>query len=121
MARGGGGPQNRTDHPEDPMHPFSTFARRTFLGLTGALCVLPGALAEPAWPSRPVTLVHPYAAGGPADTMARALARQLEQRLKQPVIVDTKGGGAATIGTGFVARAKPDGYTLLVGTSAGHV
>jgi tripartite-type tricarboxylate transporter receptor subunit TctC len=89
--------------------------------LAGFLCVLPAALAEPAWPARPVTLVHPYAAGGPADTMARALAHQLEQRLRQPVIVDAKPGGAATIGTGFVARAKPDGYTLLVGTSAGHV
>lgn len=103
------------------MHPLSTLYRRTLLGLAGFLCVLPAALAEPAWPARPVTLVHPYAAGGPADTMARALAHQLEQRLRQPVIVDAKPGGAATIGTGFVARAKPDGYTLLVGTSAGHV
>jgi tripartite-type tricarboxylate transporter receptor subunit TctC len=103
------------------MHPLSTLYRRNFLGLAGFLCVLPAALAEPAWPARPVTLVHPYAAGGPADTMARALAHQLEQRLRQPVIVDAKPGGAATIGTGFVARAKPDGYTLLVGTSAGHV
>ncbi|MBO9513143.1 MAG: tripartite tricarboxylate transporter substrate binding protein [Variovorax sp.] len=103
------------------MRPLPRFNRRSFLGFTGALCVLPSALAEPAWPSRPVTLVHPYAAGGPADTMARALARQLEQRLRQPVIVDAKPGGAATIGTGFVARARPDGYTLLLGTSAGHV
>ena len=58
--------------------------------------------------------------GGPADTLARGLAHQLQARLQQPVIVDSKAGGAATIGTGFVARAKPDGYTLLMGTSAGH-
>lgn len=103
------------------MNPLTTFHRRTFLGFAAAVCVTPAVLAEPAWPSRPVTLVHPYAAGGPADTMARALAHQLEQRLKQPVIVEAKAGGAATIGTGYVARAKPDGYTLLVGTSAGHV
>ncbi len=75
----------------------------------------------PAYPSRPITLINPYAAGGPADTLARGLAHQLEARLKQPIVVDSKAGGAATIGTGYVARAKPDGYTLLIGTSAGHV
>lgn len=74
-----------------------------------------------AYPQRPITLINPYAAGGPADALARSVARQLEVRLKQTVIVDSKAGGAATIGTGFVARAKPDGYTLLIGTSAGHV
>ncbi|MDQ2151267.1 tripartite tricarboxylate transporter substrate binding protein [Alcaligenaceae bacterium C4P045] len=77
--------------------------------------------ADAAFPTHPLTLVNPYAAGGPADVLARALARALEERLKQPVIVENKAGGAATIGTGFVARAKPDGYTLLMGTSAGHV
>ncbi|HEU0204945.1 MAG TPA: tripartite tricarboxylate transporter substrate binding protein [Burkholderiaceae bacterium] len=91
------------------------------MGVAAAFCVLSQAAAQPAYPSRVITLVHPYAPGGPADTMARALARQLEVRLKQPVIVDAKAGGAATIGTGHVARAQPDGYTLLVGTSAGHV
>lgn len=78
-------------------------------------------LAQANYPTRPITLVHPYAAGGSADALARGIAQQLEQRLKQPVIVDAKPGGAATIGTGFVARAKPDGYTLLISTSAGHV
>ena len=85
------------------------------------LCLGVLAQAQPAYPARPITLVNPYAAGGPADTLARGLAQQLEARLKQPVVVDSKAGGAATIGTGFVARAKPDGYTLLIGTSAGHV
>jgi tripartite-type tricarboxylate transporter receptor subunit TctC len=86
-----------------------------------ALCLAPALHAQDAYPTRPVTLVNPYAAGGPADTLARGLARLLEERLKQPIVVDSKAGGAATIGTGFVARAKPDGYTLLIGTSAGHV
>ena len=86
-----------------------------------ALCLPPALHAEAAYPTRPITLVNPYAAGGPADTLARGLARLLELRLKQPIVVDSKAGGAATIGTGFVARAKPDGYTLLIGTSAGHV
>lgn len=97
-----------------------SLARRALL-LSAAFAVLPMAQAEPAWPARAITLVHPYAAGGPADTMARALGQQLSKRLSQTVIVEAKAGGAATIGTGYVARAKPDGYTLLISTSAGHV
>jgi tripartite-type tricarboxylate transporter receptor subunit TctC len=103
-----------------PTHLFRTFTRRTFCAVA-PLCLALAAAAQSAYPARPITLVNPYAAGGPADTLARGLAHQLESRLKQPVIVDSKAGGAATIGTGYVARAKPDGYTLLVGTSAGHV
>ncbi|RZL94936.1 MAG: tripartite tricarboxylate transporter substrate binding protein [Variovorax sp.] len=95
--------------------------KRSFVVVGAAVCLSSGAHAESSYPTRPITLVHPYAAGGPADTLARGLAHQLGIRLKQPVIVDSKAGGAATIGTGFVARAKPDGYTLLIGTSAGHV
>lgn len=77
--------------------------------------------APAAYPTRPITLVNPYAAGGPADIVARSLARGLEKRLGQPVVVENKPGGGASIGTAFVARAKADGYTLLLGTSAGHV
>lgn len=95
--------------------------RRHAMAATLAVLLAPAAMAQAPWPSSTITLVNPYAAGGPADTLARTLARQLESRLKQTVIVDNKAGGAATIGTGFVARAKPDGYTLLIGTSAGHV
>ncbi|MEH3086921.1 MAG: tripartite tricarboxylate transporter substrate binding protein [Xylophilus ampelinus] len=97
----------------------------TALAALAAACALgtaPGAGAQPAWPGAgPITLVNPYAAGGPADTLARTLARQLEARLGQTVIVDNRAGGAAAIGTGYAARARPDGYTLLIGTSAGHV
>lgn len=99
--------------------------RRLFAAVlaTAATFTAPGlrAQADAAYPARTITLINPYAAGGPADTLARALAQQLSGRLKQTVIVDSKAGGAATIGTGFVARARADGYTLLMGTSAGHV
>jgi tripartite-type tricarboxylate transporter receptor subunit TctC len=73
------------------------------------------------YPSQPITLVNPYAAGGPADVLGRALARMLEQQLGKTVIVENKAGGGAAIGTAYVARAKPDGYTLLLGTSNAHV
>ena len=90
------------------------------LGLAMALSMT-AASAQENWPTRPVTIIHPYAPGGPADIMARALGHQLEARFKQPFIVDGRAGGGATIGTAVVARARPDGYTLLIGTSAGHV
>jgi tripartite-type tricarboxylate transporter receptor subunit TctC len=92
--------------------------------MAAALAGPPGAHAADAvngYPSHPITLVNPYAPGGPADVVARSLARGLEKRLGQPVVVENKPGGGASIGTGFVARARPDGYTLLLGTSAGHV
>ena len=102
--------------------PFRPATLRTFIACATALCFTVVAQAQaPSYPSRPITLINPYAAGGPADALARGLARQLDAQLKQPVIVDSKAGGAATIGTGHVARAKPDGQTLLIGTSAGHV
>lgn len=99
---------------------FLPIARRALLAAAAAVAMT-GVRAQAPWPARTITLVHPYAAGGPADTMARALAQQFARRLGQSVIVEAKPGGAATIGTGFVARARPDGYTLLMGTSAGHV
>ncbi|WP_264300289.1 Bug family tripartite tricarboxylate transporter substrate binding protein [Advenella kashmirensis] len=69
------------------------------------------------YPDRPITLVVPYAAGGGTDTAARIIAKTLGQRLKQPIVVENKAGGATQIGTHYVARAKPDGYTLLMGTA----
>ncbi|MFY3702019.1 tripartite tricarboxylate transporter substrate binding protein [Achromobacter dolens] len=87
--------------------------------VAGALCA--PAVAADSYPSQPITLVNPYAAGGPADVLGRALARELEKQLGKTIIVENKAGGGAAIGANFVARAKPDGYTLLLGTSAAHV
>jgi tripartite-type tricarboxylate transporter receptor subunit TctC len=66
-----------------------------------------------AYPSRPVTLVVPYAAGGLADLVARQTAFHLEKVLHQPVIVANRAGASWAIGTGFVAKSTADGYTLL--------
>ena len=70
-----------------------------------------------AWPTRPVTIVVPYAAGGNTDAIARDLGRRLEQRLGQSFIIEQKVGAASVIGAHAVARAAPDGYTILLGTS----
>lgn len=91
-------------------------------GLAASISVLASVgVAHAEYPDRPVTLVNPYAAGGPADVLARTLARQLADRLGQPVVVENRPGAGATVGTGYVARAKPDGYTLLMATSPGNV
>ncbi len=87
--------------------------RAAACGLAG---VAPWAAAQTAgWPSRPISLVVPFAAGGTTDVLARALADPLGQALGQPVIVESKPGAGATLGADFVAKARPDGYTLLMG------
>ncbi|RAI34927.1 Bug family tripartite tricarboxylate transporter substrate binding protein [Rhodoplanes roseus] len=84
-----------------------------------AACVLGaawpgGALA--AWPESPVRIVVPYAAGGSTDVVARLVAARLQVRLGQPVVVENTAGSAGNLGAAVVARAQPDGYTLLVAT-----
>ena len=85
------------------------------IGLAVALVAV-GARAQDArtWPDKPVHIVVPLTAGSATDVMARMVAKQLGEQLSLPFIVDNKPGAGGTIGTGAVARAKPDGYTLLV-------
>ena len=101
---------------------MTTLRRRmAFASAAIALSTLPAlgpfaasAMAQP-WPSRPITLIVPFPAGGTTDVLARALADKLSPALGQTVIVESKPGAGATLGADFVAKSKPDGYTLLVG------
>ncbi|AMM25936.1 tripartite tricarboxylate transporter substrate binding protein [Variovorax sp. PAMC 28711] len=67
------------------------------------------------WPARPITIVVPFPAGGTTDAVARALGESLSKSLGQPVLVESKPGAGTTLGADYVAKAKPDGYTLLMG------
>lgn len=87
---------------------------RTRLIATAAALLLPVAtFAQSQWPSTPIKLVVPFAAGGSNDNIARVLGTKLSARLGQPFVIDNKGGGGGTIGTDAVAKSPADGYTLL--------
>ncbi|QBY51010.1 Bug family tripartite tricarboxylate transporter substrate binding protein [Cupriavidus oxalaticus] len=95
---------------------------KTLLGGVAALamCLAAPAGASEAWPQKPITLIVPWAAGGSTDILARVLSEHLTRSLGQPVIVDNKPGASGNIGSAMVARARPDGYTLLVGSMSTH-
>jgi tripartite-type tricarboxylate transporter receptor subunit TctC len=86
--------------------------RSTIMALAAVLALATGAQAQ-SWPSNPIRLVVPFAPGGGADLMARILADPLSKRLGQPIVIENKPGGGATLGADLVAKAAPDGYTLL--------
>ena len=87
--------------------------KRTLLGLAPAL-LASSALAQGAFPTRPVSIVVPFAAGGPTDTVARLIAQAMSADLGQPVVVENVGGAGGTLGAQRVAQARPDGYTILL-------
>jgi len=86
--------------------------------LVGVASTLP--VNAQTYPNKPVRMVVPYPAGQATDIMARAIAERLSQRLGHPVVIDNRPGAGGNIGTDAVAKAAPDGYTLLMGTNATH-
>ena len=83
-------------------------------------CCVPSLQAQ-AYPSKTITLVSPFPAGGGGDALIRPLAKRMAEILGQPVVVDNKPGAGQTIGSAFVAKANPDGYTLLAHFLPTHV
>lgn len=94
--------------------------RRVFITLAATSTFAGAAHAQGAYPDKPINMVVPAPPGGGTDLVARVYSDLLSQELGQQVIVDNKGGGNGNIGTALVARAKPDGYTLLMQYSAFH-
>lgn len=91
--------------------------RRHFIA-TGAAALVPAVWAQDKYPSKPITWVCPYAAGGNADSRSRQVAKVMGQLLGQPIVIDNKAGAGGNIGTELIARAKPDGYTIGMGNFA---
>ena len=92
-----------------------TVSRRLALASTAAWVAAPSIQAQSAWPSdRPIKFIVPFAPGGSTDGITRQIADELRARIGQTVVVDNRAGAGSTLGTGQVAKAAPDGYTLLV-------
>ena len=85
------------------------------------IAFVPTQAAAQAWPTRTITLVVPFAASGGTDAIGRVVAEKLSARLGQPVVVENKAGAASAIGTAYVGKAAPDGYTLLMTTNSAMV
>ena len=89
----------------------------TIASVTLSLLVAAPAVANETYPSRPITWVVPFGAGGVTDSTGRMMAKAMSQIIGQPVLVDNRPGAAGIVGTEYVAAAKPDGYTILYASS----
>ena len=94
--------------------PLARMVRTFACALAAVVVAASPAAAQDAYPSRPVRIIVPFAAGGPADVYARVLAERLQQSMGQPFVVDDRPGAGSIIGTDAVAKSAPDGYTLLL-------
>ena len=97
---------------------MTTFKYALALSLCAGTLFANVSVAQTNWPSKPVTMVVPFPPGGPTDIVARAIANDLAKRLNQTFVVENRAGANGTIGSAAVARANPDGYTILYNTSS---
>jgi tripartite-type tricarboxylate transporter receptor subunit TctC len=95
----------------------ATICRRRVLIALSLAAAAPGSAVAQAFPTRPITIILPFAVGGPSDVLARALQAPLQKALGQPIVIDTKVGGSGIVGTRHVVRSPADGYTLLQQTN----
>jgi tripartite-type tricarboxylate transporter receptor subunit TctC len=109
---------------ETPEMRAMKLARRKFLYLAAGAVALPAVLRgtkAQAYPARPITMIVPYAAGGTTDVIGRVIAARMSDSLKQSVIIENVSGADASIGAGRTVRARPDGYTIELGSTSNHV
>lgn len=92
--------------------------RRAAAVFAATCAILPAVRAQLPWPSRPLTIVVPYPPGGSNDLFARLVAKEMSEELKQPVVIDNRPGASGNLGTGHVAKATADGYTLVAVSSS---
>src|SRR5438045_4497975 len=92
--------------------------RRSFLAAAVLAATAAGAAAQSAWPTKPITMVVPFPPGGVADTVARPVADAMSRELGHTVVVENKAGAGGGIGMAYVAKAQPDGYTVLMALSS---
>jgi tripartite-type tricarboxylate transporter receptor subunit TctC len=100
--------------------PISAALLLSVVVITSASAQTPSAGSAQAYPNRPVRIVLPYTPGGPADIVLRIVGQKLSEGLAQPIVIDNRGGASGMIGSELVAKALPDGYTLLFGTIQTH-